>query len=316
MKIILSFWLLLAAFGNAEPQSDFDKALASAMKGTDNLGPGADSGSYIDALERESNYLDQQLASYEKASRDEQLRRENKFDCQDSSSIECSKFADNLTACDNRNEAKACMFVGKAYEEGKVVIGDMVKANTYYKKPCSVNNSHGCFLLGKMYLLNSIEDPKKINPKASKIFKKACEQGSSKGCLELGKMYYDGTGVIQNYDKAKEYYIESCTLDESTCLILGQMYYNGNGIEHNTKKAVENYLKSCEADNYSACYALGIVYFDGKGIEKNLYKAKGYFEKSCNGGYEAGCEYYNEISKNYPNLQKSNSIADQFKAWF
>ena len=58
--------------------------------------------------------------------------------------------------------------------------GNLVKAQSLFKKACNGGNIKGCFKLGVL------EDKKGNTVKAQSLFKKACDGGNMKGCFKLG----------------------------------------------------------------------------------------------------------------------------------
>ena len=87
--------------------------------------------------------------------------------------------------------------------------------------------------------------------------KRWAEQGDSNAQYNLGVMYAEGTGVRQDYAKAREWYQKAA----------GQGFAN-------------------------AQYLLGAMYFEGKGVRQNTSTAKEYFGKSCDNGNQDGCDTY------------------------
>ena len=73
------------------------------------------------------------------------------------------------------------------------------------------------------------------------------------GHLGLGRAYYDGIGVPQDLEKAKEHFERALRKGQSEgALFLGVMYYLGMGVPPDLERA-RKYLETAAADGY--CYA-------------------------------------------------------------
>lgn len=139
-----------------------------------------------------------------------------------------------IQAC--KLDKQECLTLATAYAEGKKGFKkDSVKARKYYDRACSgkIKNHHN--------------------------FK------SAKACYKLGNYYYSGKGVKRNYAKAKQYYLDSCTMQA-----LGPRVAEG-------------------------CNNLAVLYAKGKGVKKNRQKAKYYYRLSCEYGYDKACETFKSL---------------------
>lgn len=46
--------------------------------------------------------------------------------------------------------------------------------------------------------------------RASELFKIACDNNDTQACAVLGSMYYDGTGIAQDYEQARQLHQKAC----------------------------------------------------------------------------------------------------------
>ncbi|WP_334090510.1 tetratricopeptide repeat protein, partial [Helicobacter typhlonius] len=125
---------------------------------------------------------------------------------------------------------------------------------------------------------------------AAPYFTKGCDL-DSRGCFILGVLYYEGKGVKQNYNKARELFEKVCELgDEGAlgCMSLGQLYYEGKGVKQDYIKAIEYTTKSCNMGEIGSCYNLGLLYGKGEGANQDSLKAKEIFTQVCNHKITAG----------------------------
>ena len=135
--------------------------------------------------------------------------------------------------------------------------------------------------------------------------------------ISLGYLYWNGQGVEEDKEKAKEYFnsatknrvegyiglasVASSDQDYTTALEyytkvveegteqlyvassmyeIGYLYHNGLGVEQDYKKAMEWYEKATELGNPSAMNNIGYLYQNGLGVEQDYKKAMEWYEKA------------------------------------
>ena len=127
--------------------------------------------------------------------------------------------------------------------------------------------------------------------------KLAAEQGDAKAQLDLGFIYAQGSGVQQDYQKAREWYEKAAAqgLPEAQ-LNLGILYDQGLGVRQDYQKAREWYEKAAAQGLPEAQLNLGILYDQGLGVRKNLATAKDWFGKACDNSNQTGCDYYARLN--------------------
>lgn len=169
--------------------------------------------------------------------------------------------------------------------------------------------------------LSAIQHNDNIN--AAKLYEQSCGEGDMHGCFESGNMYQDGRGVMQDGDKASEFYAKACTLRHfvacekpkliSTyknvltncnagnldwCGQLGILYYRGEGIAQDYKLAKKYLTESCNAGVTNSCAWLGNMYYQGLGVEKDYFQAMEFSNKACAAGISASCNDVGRLFKN------------------
>lgn len=198
---------------------------------------------------------------------------------------------------------KACIFVGRKYEEGREnVEKNLSKAFEAFKKVCDFdgeNSYAGCNRIVYMYLDGNgvIQD----YSKAFDISKKYCERGETESCYVMGTMYHNGQGVPQDYSKAFEVYKKVYDTGKlggilSAGYYVGVFYYFGQGVSQDYFKAQEVFRKVCETGDKQSCYNLGFMYLKGEGLKQDNKKAKELFGKSCEKGYQKGCDMHSSLN--------------------
>lgn len=103
--------------------------------------------------------------------------------------------------------------------------------------------------------------------------------------FKVGYMLYNGLGVEQNYQKAKDLFVdcyfetENSLMKSLTANALGKIHYLYTD-EADYAKAKDYFeYAATNNDNEAKCF-LGEMYYKGYGVEKDLYKAKCYFEEA------------------------------------
>ena len=106
-------------------------------------------------------------------------------------------------------------------------------------------NALAQYLLGVMYVEDSIKGIKQDDIEAFKWYHKAAEQGVAKAQFDLGNMYYNGEGVKQDYVEAAKWYRKAAEQGEVEAqLNLGFMYDSGNGVQQDHAEARKWYLEA------------------------------------------------------------------------
>ena len=87
-------------------------------------------------------------------------------------------------------------------------------------------------------------------------------------------MYEKGTGVPQDYKKARYWYQKSAEQGNAGAQYnLGLMYAKGQDLPHDYKKAVYWYQKSAEQGEATAQLNLGVSYGKGEGVSQDFQRA-------------------------------------------
>jgi len=139
---------------------------------------------------------------------------------------------------------------------------------------------------------NRIEDDDRAKREAEDRKRKRMEesQGEADNLLKKGFAYYLGSGVLQDYYRALEYFNDASELGciEADC-VLSQMYLNGIGCERNEQNATKSFIHAKKAemikDSASAELVknvLGTLYLAGfydpdERFQKDSSKAYAYF---------------------------------------
>ena len=129
-----------------------------------------------------------------------------------------------------------------------------------------------------------------------------CRENQDSNCYSAGHDYEYGTGVRQDYKKAKELYEIGCNNSElKSCSQLANLYLNGKGVPKNRNQAIDIHMDAClrstpTRDGFdpgvSSCNDLGEIYREAK----LLGLAKEYFGQACDKKSKQGCEEYSKMN--------------------
>lgn len=132
------------------------------------------------------------------------------------------------------------------------------------------------------------------------LHEKNCGMGYSKSCNRIAYQHYKGAVVVEDYQKAFQYYGRSCQMKNHLgCFNLANMFRLGQGMKtREPSVAFKIYKDNCKDECYQSCFNLGVMYFLGHSVKKDTKKAKKYFQKACDNGLAVGCMNLEEIKKN------------------
>ena len=92
---------------------------------------------------------------------------------------------------------------------------------------------------------------------------------------DLGVFYQNGTGVTQDYGKAREWYEKVAAKDYAAAMSnLGALYENANGVPQDYAKAHEWYEKAAAKGYALAMSSLGMLFANGEGVPQDYAKAR------------------------------------------
>ena len=182
-----------------------------------------------------------------------------------------------------QGNAKAQLWLGRAYDEGNGVAKDSVEAVKWYRKSAEQGNARAQFNLGLAYDLGDgvLENPEE----AVKWYRESAEQGNADAQVFLGMAYDDGNGVPKDSVEAVKWFRKSAEQgDASAQFNLGLAYFYGTGVTKDSVEAVEWYRKSAEQGNAVAQDSLGGAYADGVGVTKDSVEAMKWYRISAEQG--------------------------------
>jgi|GEM_PF-1218993 len=132
------------------------------------------------------------------------------------------------------------------------------------------------------------------------LHEKNCGMGYSKSCNRIAYQHYTGKLIVEDHQKAFEFYQQSCKMNNNYgCFNLANMLRLGQGTKTREPEiAFTHYKNNCTDQCYRSCFNLGVMYFLGHGTKKDKKRAKKFFKKACNNGLQVGCDNLEEIKNN------------------
>ena len=117
---------------------------------------------------------------------------------------------------------------------------------------------------------------------------KASEQEDLASIYNLGEKYYNGKGVIQDFEKARELYQKAAEQGYGPAqLALALMYFSGEGGGLDYVTAFEWFLKAADQEfpEIDAQYYLGFMYEYGFDVQIDYEKSRLFYEKAADRGH-------------------------------
>ena len=194
------------------------------------------------------------------------------------------------------NHQSALNNLGKLYYNGDGMPKDYLKAKQLFEQSVKLGNERACVLLGKLYL----DGVEKDCLKAIELFEKVADKYSLASYL-IGNLYFEGKDVKPNYQKAKEYFIQSFkNKNNDAGFKLGLIYLYGLGTERDYKEAIKYFMK---IRNVNSLFYLGLIFENGKGVTIDVEKAINFYKQSIEIEKE---NYIMEYSQGWVNEIRNN----------
>jgi hypothetical protein len=157
----------------------------------------------------------------------------------------------------------ACMTLGTALNEGRMVPRDLAEAGKDFAHGCELGVRSSC---GSVFRI--------VTESGGSFFQSACDRGDAESCFILGSLYYAGTGVPKRQERAFALFQRACSGGWSRgCSGLGECYRAGAGTTVDNALALENFDKACRAGIAPSCFSASSIYrglHDVSGAEKRL----------------------------------------------
>lgn len=214
---------------------------------------------------------------------------------------------------------RAMCDLARAYERGKELPKDEVKAVQLYQLAVDSGSKTALTMLGNCYRKGiGVEQNKE---KAVELYKKAVESGNMDDVdpwsqYIMGLCFSSGTGVERDESKALEWFYKAARNGEGNIDAMFQIgYYHFHGIatEQNYKQAFDWFSIASEKDDPDSNLFLGYMYKEGLHVKRNYETAQKYFTKAADSGIPHAMT---EIAFMYFNGQGVNKDVNTAIRWF
>ena len=192
----------------------------------------------------------------------------------------------------DKKDVKECISsLGDYYYNGKYVNKDLDKAKSYYERASKLLEPHAIGMIG-LFLYNEEKYSEAID-----YFKSGALYYDTNSMYYMAKCAYEGLGMEKDYILAFGLFNKIYEYNDSNIeirKILADMYYNGYGIDQDFNKAKELYET---LDDNESKFNLGLIYKNHlKDYEKayNLFKQI----KSVESQFEQALMLYNGLGIN------------------
>ena len=142
----------------------------------------------------------------------------------------------------------------------EAVVADPAQAKELYK-------------LGYAYEMG--RDVEKDPVKAMEYYLRAAEMGHAPAFTRIGLLYRSGEGVERNAEEAMKWLMEAIELgDANAADFYAEMHMNGQGIEKDPETALYWYVYAAEHGSHRGQYNAGRIYYEGKIVPQDLERAR------------------------------------------
>ena len=142
--------------------------------------------------------------------------------------------------------ADMCSNLARFYEEGVGVAVDVVRAASYYRAGAVRDDSHACFMLGRLLEQGKVEGRREALA-AVELFERAARLGNAEAAAALARMVQAGDGTQRDPEKAMRLYAEAANGGcLQAMLTLAQLHARGQRRSHARSpdpKAARRYLE-------------------------------------------------------------------------
>jgi hypothetical protein len=178
--------------------------------------------------------------------------------CVDGRATACQSWARMMNVLCSHGSGPACMTLGIAQNEGRMVPRDAAEAAKRLAHACELGVSHGCAGVLQM-----------VRESKGSDLQSACDRSDGESCFLLGSLYYAGGGVARDPIRAFALLKRSCSLGWwRGCAGLAECYRAGAGTDVDNKRAIEEFDRACQAGIASSCFSASSMYRGLNDVDK------------------------------------------------
>jgi len=146
--------------------------------------------------------------------------------------------------------ASACMTLGVAENDGRMIPRDPVQAGKLFAHACELKLSSGCSGILQV-----------VSESNGAFFQNACDRGDGESCFLLGSLYFAGQGVPKDPARAFALLQQSCSDGWMRgCSGLAECYRAGAGTAVDSVRAIAEFDRACKGGVASSCFSAYAMY--------------------------------------------------------
>jgi TPR repeat protein len=162
----------------------------------------------------------------------------------------CQSWVRQMKVSCYHGSGPACMALGSALDEGRMVPLDQAEAAKNFAHGCELGVKSGCAQVFRM-----------VSGNDGAIFQSACDRGDSESCFFLGSLSFAGQGVAKDPGRAFHLFQQSCAGGwPRGCSGLAECYRTGQGTAAESRLALDNFEKACRAGIAPSCFSAASMY--------------------------------------------------------
>ena len=170
--------------------------------------------------------------------------------CLEKRGASCETWVRITTAACQRGSANACITLGLALAEGKMIPRDLGGSAKAFAHACDGGLPNGCDALA--VLVRQVGDG---------ALRSGCARGDGESCFILASLYFVGRGVPKDFTQAAALFQQSCVQGWFRgCSGLAECYSAGRGTALDRDKALGYFEKSCRGGIVLGCFSVADIY--------------------------------------------------------
>lgn len=180
--------------------------------------------------------------------------------------------------------------VGDAYDSGKGVEPDPLKAREWWSRAAEQGFSKAQYNLGRL-LSQGAEGIEPDYTEAERWLTAAMDQENGDAFNEMGRMWAEGRGREADPAKALEFYRKGAELGSRAAIAnLGAAYAVGAGVDVDYARAFEHLSRAAAMGDPQALHNMGVLYENGYHVSTDKLAAVFYYSAALDAGYGGAAE--------------------------
>jgi len=162
----------------------------------------------------------------------------------------CESWVRQMDIACYHGSGPACMVVGIALDEGKMIPRDPTEAGKNFAHACELGISDGCTRVVRV-----------AQDSGGGVFQSACDKGDGESCFLLGSLFYEGRAFPRDVARSFSLLQQSCSSGWwRGCGGLAELYRAGQGTLMDANLALDNFDKACREGIAPSCFSASSMY--------------------------------------------------------